>query len=185
MVREVCPHHPYDDVAGTFVSDDVGFQFVCDLRGHPAGDQPWAWTSAAVDADDRSHAMFAAELGLAHVLPELLEPFRGWWVEYGVVERAYAVAHPADWAVLVERFGHAAIARRQQRYTASTFLGMVLGRLARDGAVTYVAGRATGDWSPHATTSWWALPPAPDPSAKASWEATGATLDYVPGHTTV
>ena len=42
-----------------------------------------------------------------------------------MVEHAYAVAQPKDFAFLVERYGHTAIEKK--RYTASAFLAGALG----------------------------------------------------------
>jgi hypothetical protein len=63
-------------------------------------------------------------------------------VEYGVVEHAYAVSRPDDFAALVDSFGHTAIAAR--RYTVSSYLARTLGDLSRIGTVLYHPGVATG-----------------------------------------
>ena len=49
------------------------------------------------------------------------------WFEYGLVERAYADAHPREFAAMVARWGHTAIAPKQ--YTATSYLGYTLGDL--------------------------------------------------------
>lgn len=44
----------------------------------------------------------AAELGLDVELPRVLAGFPGVWVEYGLVEGAYAQRNPKDFAALVD-----------------------------------------------------------------------------------
>lgn len=120
-----------------------------------------------------------AQLELATRLPAILEQFRGHWVEYGVLEHEYAGAHPDDFAYLVKRYGHTAIA--EKRYSASSFLAGTLGRLGKDGHVLFHWGPATGRWDYLSGCSWWALSPEPDWSNRLSWEAMSLKTDYVPG----
>lgn len=87
----------------------------------------------------------AADLSLDVNIPAVLEPFKGTWVKYGVLERAYALANPADWTYLVETYGHTAIAA--MRYTASAFLGGILGRLWKNHVIAGFTGPATARWS--------------------------------------
>lgn len=71
----------------------------------------------------------------------MLAGFPGHWVEYGVVEHAYAKSRPGDWRRLIDTYGHTAI--KPSHYTASAFLGATLGHLARNGFVAYHDGPAT------------------------------------------
>lgn len=103
----------------------------------------------------------------------------GQWVEYGVLERAYALANPKDWAFLVGRYGHTAIAAK--RYTVSAFLAATLGHLSRAGVVNFHSGPATGRWSYNGTISYWSLPPAPDWAKRLAWADSGHEVDYLPG----
>lgn len=121
-----------------------------------------------------------AELGLAVELPAVLAPYKGRWVEYGVVERAYAQANPDDFKGLVEKYGHTAIA--PGTYTASSYLAGVLGGLGRSGDVMFHEGPATGRWDYLSAVSWWALAPEPDWAERTSWADTGLGMDYVPGN---
>jgi len=121
----------------------------------------------------------ATDLGLAVELPAALASFPGRWVEYGVVEHAYATANPSDFALLVDRYGHTAI--KASKYTASAFLARTLGDLSRSGDVLFHEGPATGRWKYNGVISWWSLPPEPDWSPDVSWAQTGLTMDYVPG----
>jgi mannose-6-phosphate isomerase-like protein (cupin superfamily) len=85
---------------------------------------------------------YAAELGFATELPAAIAEYRGRWIEYGVVERTYALRCPDDFAAVVTRYGHTAIAPKQ--YTASAFLAGALGTLSRLGTVLYHLGPS--DW---------------------------------------
>ncbi len=103
----------------------------------------------------------AAELGLDVSLPAALREYQSIWVEYGVLERAFAMANPEEWRFLVDRYSHTAVAAK--RCTVSAFLGGILGRLWRSGAVAGFTKEATGRWSYNRTTGYWALFPETGP----------------------
>jgi hypothetical protein len=133
---------------------------------------------------------YAAELGLAEELPAAIAQYRGQCVEYGVVERAYALRCPGDFAAIVSRYGHNAV--RPKQYTASAFLAGVPGVLSKNGAVLYHPGPATGRWKYNGMISWWAAPPAPDwesalssrgnVRAAARRRESGSGVGLSPGH---
>lgn len=177
-MRSPCPMHTDDDVAGTFVSEEVGWEFTCMRKGHPDGG-PYTWISPPAVPQVAELGGLAAQLGLDVELPALLQRYPGQWVEYGIVEHDYAVAHPKDWAFLVNRYGHTAIAAKQ--YTASAFLGSVLGRLSRTNDLLARLGPATGRWDYNGRIVWAALPPAPDWANRLSWIDSGLTMEHVPG----
>lgn len=180
MPREYCPFHADEDIEGTFVSGDVGYAFACDRSGHPEQGS-YTWTVAPEAPESLSMSGLAAELNLWVNLTYVVSAYPGRWVEYGVIERAYAAAHPADWSLLVERFGHTAIASKG--YTVSTYLAKALGSLASQGAVAYHDGKATGRWSYNPQISWWAAFPEPEwmPANQLSWADDGPSTAYVPG----
>lgn len=178
MVREFCPFHTLDDVAGRWAGEDAGWEFTCERQDHvPPG--PSTWLSPPPPPADAEPSGIAAELGLAAEIPAVLKQFEGRWVEYGVFEHAYAISHPEDWADLMSRYSHTAV--KGKRYTVSAFLGAALGNLSRHGAVCFHPGPATGRWSYNSTISWWSLPPEPEWSGRLSWEDSGLTVEYVPG----
>jgi len=181
-VREVCPFHADDDVAGVHVSDEVGWSFACHRRGHPRPG-PYSWLRAPEPPDLGEMNGIAADLELEVSLPAALSEYRGTWVEYGVLERAFALANPEDWRFLMDRYSHTAVAAKQ--YTVSAFLGGVLGRLWRRGLVGGIGGEATDRWSYNRTTGYWALLPEPDHDRRLSWADSGFTVEYVPGQTEV
>lgn len=178
MVFQICPLHSGDEVEGEWISDEVGWQFTCPRHDHPTPG-PRTWMEAPTPPQIDGMSGIAADLGLSQAIPELLAAYSGTWIEYGVLEHAYATRHPEDWAFLVDRYGHTAIAA--SRYTASAFLGGALGNLERNGYIAAHSGPATGRWTYNHITHWWALPPGPDWVSRLSWEDSGLTVAYVPG----
>lgn len=178
ITRRSCPLHGDEDILGKRVDQDGTLQFVCDRSDHPAGG-PLMWISVPEPPDLPGLSGLADELGLGTELPALLNEYVGKWVEYGVVEAAYADAHPNDFAMLVERYGHTAVAKKS--YTVSSFLSGTLGRLSKRGDVLLSWRKPTGRWGYNAGISWWALPPTPPADAEVSWESLGRSMDYVPG----
>ena len=176
--RQSCPLHADEDILGKRVDQEGTLQFTCERPGHPAGG-PLAWIAVPEPPDLPGISGLADELGLGTELPALLNEHPGSWVEYGVVEAAYADAHPDDFAMLVERYGHTAVAPK--KYTVSSFLSGTLGRLSKNGDVLLSWRKPTGRWAYNSGISWWALPPTPPVDAQVSWESLGRSMDYVPG----
>ncbi|GAB3077747.1 hypothetical protein [Pedococcus soli] len=180
MTMQVCHFHADEGVRGTRVDDDGMMTFTCPLAdGHPKSG-PYTWLHVPTPPEIPAIGGLAAELGLAVELPAALRAFRGKWVEYGVLEHAYATANPEDFTFLVDRYGHTAI--RAKPYTTSAFLARTLSDLSRIGSVLFHWGPSTGRWSYNSGTSWWALAPEPDWSQRLSWAETGRSMDYVPGN---
>lgn len=181
MTLLVCPFHSDEDVAGVYVSNEVGEVFRCGrTAGHPQPG-PYEWLKAPAEPELPEMSGLAAELGLAAALPAVLAGFQGRWVEYGVLEHAYAAAHPDDFEFLVDRYSHTAVAATH--YSASAFLAGALGVLHRRGEVLLRMAPATGRWHYNSQISWWAMAPAQDWQGRLSWETTGLSMDYVPGST--
>ena len=177
--RQVCPFHSDEDVAGVRVNDEGTSEFTCSItKGQPVPGS-YTWMQAPEPPDAESISGLAAELGLDVELPSAIASYAGRWVEYGVVEHAYATANPGDFAALVDRYGHTAIA--PARYTASAFIAATLGHLSRTGAVLYHSGPATGRWSYNGQISWWAIAPEPARDNRTSWADLGLSASYVPG----
>jgi hypothetical protein len=180
VIREVCPFHADDDVRGVPTSyGDGSFAFTCTRRGHPL-DGPHTWLGFPAGTAGPGGSGLAAELGLATELPAVVNTFAGSWVEYGLVERAYAMRQPADFARLVNRFGHTAV--MDKRNTVTTFLAGYMYVLSKRGNILSHDGPATGRWSYNPKISWWAVSPRPDwDNDRLSWAAAGYVVDYVPG----
>lgn len=124
-----------------------------------------------------------AQFGLDVELPLILDTYRGQWVEYGVVEAAYAHRCPDDFAQLVSDYGHTA--KERSGYSVSMYLGGVLGTLRdRELIGCQEEGPATGRWGRYlASVSWWTALPGPSWEKKnmTSWADLGLTTAYVPG----
>lgn len=70
-------------------------------------------------------------------------------------------------------YGHTAIAKR--KYTASSFIAGVLGRLYSYGELSGELGAATGYWAYNSTISYW-CPAGAQPTKRITW------ADYAADH---
>jgi hypothetical protein len=180
---ECCPFHSDEDRLARAQAED-GWHLTCPRTdGHPISGNTYTWLAAAPDSDASQGSGLTAELGLFDELPAALGPYTGQWVEYGVLEAAYAMAQPKDFALLVERYGHTAV--RAKRYTASAFLGRALGELMRAGSLTLRFAPATGRWAYNHEISWWSLPGETPCETPVSWKSLRRPMDYVPGNTEI
>jgi len=179
-MMQVCHFHADEGVIGTLTGNPDGSRkFTCPrTKGHPHPG-PYTWLVVPEPPQAAAEESLASRYELATELPAAVAACHGRWVEYGVVEHAYATARPDDFAELVSRFGHTAIQPGQ--YTVSSYLARRLGSLSRTGAVLYHDGPATGRWDYDAGISWWAIDPEPDWSLRLSWADSGLSMDYVPG----
>jgi hypothetical protein len=179
--RQVCPFHADEDILGVAVGGNDGALIFTCLRGTGhAQPGPHSWLQVPQPEGLPGIDGYAAELGLVSELPAAIGQYKGSWIEYGVVERAYALRRPEDFAAILSRYGHKALEPRQ--YTASAFLAGVLGVLSRHGTVLYHLGPATGRWSYNDKISWWSVAPTPDwDSARLSWADSGDDVSYIPG----
>lgn len=169
MTLQVCPFHADEGVKGTPLRDEAGTEvFECRRQGHPRPG-PWSWSFVPPPPGAMGATGLAAELGLHTELPAAIASYGSRWVEYGLVERAYALAQPGDFRRLVAQYGHSHVAPSQ--YTASAYLARTLGDLSRHGAVVLHVGRGTGRWSYNTDISYWSLPPEWRPPR---WCATGS-----------
>jgi hypothetical protein len=179
MSFEYCPFHADEALAGVPLGDDIGTEaFTCPrTTGHPA-EGPWTWAANPEPPVVAGIGGLAQELSLDFELPKAVQHYGGRWVEYGLVERAYAVAKPDDFRSLVSRFGHSE-QLGHTNYTASAYLARTLGALSRRGDVAFKAGAGTGRWDYNATISYWSMPPAPSWENRLTWEQSGCTVDYL------
>lgn len=183
----VCPLHGDEAVVGVALGSEGLLEFTCDrTRGHHHPGM-YVWPDTPDLPEGSGAGGMGAELGWATELPAALGQYRGRWVEYGVVERAYALANPRDFATVVARFGHTA-QKEHGRTTASAIIAAALGVIsARSAAVHYRRSRATGRWSYNSDVSWWALTDAngegPHWEQRLAWADTGFDMGYVPENT--
>ena len=179
---QTCAFHGSEDVEGMPTGMGNGeLSFTCDRKTDHPEPGPRTWLQLPEPPDIPGIGGLAAELRLDVELPAAIAAQHGRWVEYGVVERAYAHNRPDDFALIVERFGHRAIT--PTKYTASAFIARALGDLSRWGHVLYHPGQATGRWAYNSDISWWALAPAPNWEDRLSWADACLAFDYVPGST--
>lgn len=116
----------------------------------------------------------AEELGLDVELPAAIAALGTGWFEYGLVERSNATRKPADFARMVQQWGHTAQSGRQ--YSVSSYLAGTLGRLSRLGSVAYHQGVGTCRWSHNSSISWWSVVPP------AGWEQRTSWVDVIGDH---
>lgn len=110
------------------------------------------------------------ELGVYEGVKQALGRYPGRWLEFGVVEHLYAHVDPAAYQLLVERFGHVAIAPGD--HTASWVLGRALWSLKRDNEVLVKQmPHGTGRWTYLRPCNAWALPSGSGNATVVTWEA--------------
>jgi hypothetical protein len=187
MPSEICPMHIDEQCEGVFLGDELGWSFTCSLKSHPEPG-PYTWIREPKAPDLQALSGIAAELELDVKIVDILKQREGLWIEYGVLEHDFALAYPKDWAFLVDRYGHAAIAATQ--YSATSFLAGVLGRLGRAAVIDIIDGPATGRWGTdgimkYKRLGYFALPPGPNKDSRLTCSDASVTAAYVPGQTEV
>ena len=160
----VCPFHADEQPAVVFVgSETVEWELTCSRTDHPVAG-PYTWPAAGEPDMDLGGALgLDLRAPLAAAVRAASDEHGGGWVEYGLVERAFALANEADWAVLLARFDHryyhlAGATRKTLPSTASRYLAGRLGAVSRLGDVAYRDGRGTGYWSYLSRVSTWTVP---------------------------
>ena len=133
---------------------DGSYSFECDEPGHPGGGV-FRWLEVPPPKGLDPMGGLAEELDMPPKLASAVASLGEGWFEYGLVERAYAISHPADFRVLIDRWGHTAQGPRQ--YSASSYIGSVLGRMASRGEVAYRSDRGTGRWAYNRDASFWSV----------------------------
>lgn len=180
---ECCPVHADEDQPAKVQKDD-GWHLTCPRTdGHSVPGSTFTWLAADTSESGGAASGLTAELGLFEELPAALAAYRGSWVEYGVLEAAFAAARPEDFALLVERYGHTAV--KAKRYTASAFLGRALGEMMRTGSLHCRFAPATGRWAYNQEISWWSLDTETPWEPRISWESLRQPMDHVPGGTEI
>lgn len=170
MTGMVCSFHGDEWSAGRRLPDGSYAYECARTTGHPAPGE-WRWLYTPPPPGLAGLGGLAQEWNLEHELVEAVRDLGpGWW-EYGLVERSYAARRPADFAEMVERWGHTAV--QPKDYTATAYLGGVLGRMSVHGLIAFHEGAATGRWSYNSEISWWSL------DALAPWEERTAWVDVV------
>jgi hypothetical protein len=182
-----CPMHAFDPIKPVFVGTETAdYTFTCPSTDHPGGaPRTWAYVPERVGLAGDSLG-----LGLDVALPKAISSAVGEagtvWVEYGLIERAYAIANPEDWMSLLRVYGHTEYQPldatiKDFPYTASKYLARSLGALGRRGDTAHEFGPGTGRWSYDQPISYYACTAGGDWDSRQTWEASGhAMTDYMP-----
>ena len=163
---------------------------MCSGPGHPEPRmfEPKAERAARLEAEQAARSRrsssggssvgygIAKQLGLYDLLPPLLRSDE--WAETGVVEHRFALAHPAEYAWMLDRWGHVGQGPRQ--YSTTSFIGSTLGWLTRAGVVALKMGRGTGFYDYNGDLGTWSLAPADEDAVDLSWHDYAISID-LPG----
>jgi hypothetical protein len=164
--RQVCPLCALDDddLMSWQLEAPGLWRFTC-MNHTPA----YSWlTTGTSTVDEKGGEGIAHELGVYDDLLALFtEP--GPYLEWGIVEHRYAERRPAAYKDLVERYSHTAFGPTQ--YSASAFLGLAAGRLAREGHLALRFVDATGYWEYNGKISAFCLAPAAEDASLVTWES--------------
>ena len=180
-VFQICPQHSDEEVQGEPLDNDA-WRFRCERRGH-VRPGPIEWLHVEPPPGLNEGDGICAEYNLYSELKEAIASVASdKWVEYGLIERAYAERRPDDFAALVARYGHTSI--KGKRYTVSALLGGALGRLTSRGDVYFRWEPATQYWRYNSRIGWFCVSPvAPDWENRVSCDSTDGydVRSYVPG----
>lgn len=175
----VCPFHSDEDITPQLDAATGVWTCTCPRTTGHRNPGPLTWPMPIEDTD--SLGVLADDLNLHIELPAAVASFGPHWVEYGLVEHAYALVNPVDFAYLVDELGHTA--RGKTRTSVSGYLARTLGRLSEQGQVLYRPGYATGRWSYNSGVSWWTYgPDRPADDDVILWADRSPSMDYVPGN---
>jgi len=184
---QICPFHTDEFIAATYIgSETVEYEYTCPRQQHPTpGPFTWPFVPAPVKLPGDSLG-----LGLEIALPKAVKAATSaqgtTWVEYGLIEAAYAKANPQDWATLLKTYSHthycATHAERQAlSYTASKYLARSLGSLNKEGTLVCHKGPGTGRWDYDQPISYYSIPPGGDWDSRTTWQESRIEMtDYMP-----
>lgn len=184
---QICPIHTDEFIKPVHVgSETADYMFTCHRHHDPeGGDFSWPFVPEPAGLDSDSLGL-GLEIELPKAVSAAAASTAPAWVEYGLIERAYALANPEDWARVLDRYGHthyhpADATRAEFPYTASMYLARSLGALGRAGTLVHDVGPGTGRWAYNSKISYYALPPGGEWDSRQTWEASGFTMEsYMP-----
>jgi hypothetical protein len=184
---QICPFHTDEFIVATYVgSETAEYEYSCPRHQHPSpGPFTWSFVPEPVGLAGDSLG-----LGLDIELPKAVEVATAAhgtvWVEYGLIEAAYAQANPEDWATLLKKYSHTHYCkthadRQALTYTASKYLARSLGSLGRRGTLVHHNGPGTGRWDYNQPISYYSLQPSGPWDSRTTWQASmGQMADYMP-----
>ena len=185
---QVCPFHSDEIVRPVrTASETAEYTYRCGRKNHPVSG-PFEWPF--VPEPERTSGD-TLKLDLATSLPLAVaaatEEAGEAWVEYGLVERAYALANPKEWTKVLSKFDHTEyhdpdkLSRADLPYTASMYLARTLAALSGTGRLGHRSFPGTGRWAYNNPISFYGLPGADPFGPVATWDASGAKMaDYMP-----
>jgi hypothetical protein len=183
----VCPFHADEFIRPEFIgSETADYEYTCVRVDHPApGPYSWPFVPEPVGLAGDSLGL-GLDVELPSAVQRALAASGQSWVEYGLVEQAYAAANPRDWGVLLAKYGHthyqpADATRAEFPYTASKYLARSLGALSSRGSLAHKFGAGTGRCNYLKSVSYYGLPNASDWEDRATWAASGLDMStYMP-----
>ena len=184
---QVCPLHTDEFVRPVFVgSETADYTFTCPRTDHPTpGTFTWSFVPEPSSLPGDSLGL-GLDIELPKAVATASDRSGRAWVEYGLIEHAYAAANPDDWSTLLARYGHTHYqppnaSLKEFPYTASKYLARSLGALGARGVLLHAFGPGTGRWDYNKSISYYALPAGGDWSQRQTWVASGIMMDdYMP-----
>jgi hypothetical protein len=176
-----CPRcFSFDDVRPPRRHPDGRTEYTCTGEHDGAGAYTWS-TAPAVAEVPAGRTATARKSGPrssgaprtganadSAAIDELLEPLLACvhpgepFVEYGVVEYRFRLAHPELFVAHVRERGHMMLGTRRGLASASTTrFAKALARLEKAGELVMVKGPGTGAWRHDQAIGYWARPPRP------------------------
>jgi len=186
---QICPFHADEWIKlEKCDSETAEYTFTCPRTNHHPTHGPYTWAYIAEPAGVAGDSLgLGLDIELPKAVTTAVTAQQKPWVEYGLIESAYALANPDDWNVLLAKYDHThyqtdLAARKASTYTASKYLARSLGALGRQGSLIHRFGKGTGRWSYNTSISYYALPPGDaDWSDRRTWEESGETMEtYMP-----
>lgn len=185
---QVCPFHS-DEIIRPIrtASETAEYTYRCSRKNHPVTG-PFEWPFVPEPERASSDTMsLGLDIDLPVAVRTAVEKAGREWVEYGLVEREYALAQPAAWNNIIARYDHtyfydsAVVTRAELPYTGSMYLARTLGALSGRGALGHRSAPGTGRWAYNNPISYYGLPGGDPFSSLATWEESGVSMtDYMP-----
>lgn len=171
--KQVCPLCSFDDDVELVGRIDGVTTLVCQAA---RDDHPYRWEVTPGGFVHTTGNQLAREIGLYENLLEVVDSHDR-YLEHGIIEYRYAIAHPKSYELLVKHHGHTALG--SSGYSASNYIGKTLGSMC-DRRLQGIEVKATGYWSYNGRV--WAYAPTPGPSdgAVLQWDEYARSIDVGP-----
>ena len=172
-------------------SETADYLYTCELTTGHAAPGPYCWPVVLPPAPQPAAPKHPApdvdvKVALEAAIALASMENGGGFVEYGLIERAYALANPKDWRLLVDRYDHRYYYRDDEdreklSYTASKYLARHLSLLRSKGHFAFKRGPGTGYWAYDNPISHYSPSGTAADAHTCSWAASGYQMsDYMP-----